>query len=72
MRLLVDLPEGEVKQLKELSRARKTSRTQLIRLAVIGFLAQNKPGLDDSFGLWKKRGEDGISYQRRLRAEWER
>ncbi|MDP9050676.1 MAG: ribbon-helix-helix domain-containing protein [Acidobacteriota bacterium] len=72
MRTLVDLPEDELRELNELSRARKTSRTQLIRLAVTGFLAQNRPGLEDSFGVWKKRREDGVAYQDKLRSEWER
>jgi metal-responsive CopG/Arc/MetJ family transcriptional regulator len=72
MRTLVDLPETDLKQLNELSRARKTSRTQLIRLAVTGFLTQNRAGVEDSFGLWKDRGEDGVAYQERMRGEWER
>jgi len=50
MRTLLDLPEADLKQLNELGRARKTSRTQLIRLAVTGFLTQNRPGVEDSFG----------------------
>jgi metal-responsive CopG/Arc/MetJ family transcriptional regulator len=72
MRTLVDLPETDLKQLNELSRTRKTSRTQLIRLAVTGFLTQNRAGVEDSFGLWKDRGEDGVAYQERMRGEWER
>ncbi|HWG18843.1 MAG TPA: ribbon-helix-helix protein, CopG family [Acidobacteriaceae bacterium] len=72
MRTLVDLPENDLEELNELSRARKTSRTQLIRLAVKGYLAENRPGLKESFGLWKDRGEDGLAYQERLRREWER
>src|SRR6266851_2709256 len=72
MRTLVDLPEGELERLNILSRTRKVSRAELIRQAVSGFLAQNKAGLEDSFGLWKKRGVDGVEYQERLRGEWER
>jgi metal-responsive CopG/Arc/MetJ family transcriptional regulator len=72
MRTLVDIPEGELDDLNALSRARKLSRAELIRQAVAGFLAQNKAGLEDSFGLWKKRGVDGVAYQERLRREWER
>ena len=72
MRTLVDLPDGELEQLNELSRARKTSRAHLIRLAVTGFLAQNRPGFDEAFGIWKDRPEDGVAYQERLRREWER
>ena len=38
MRTLVDLPETELEELTALSRARKTSRAELIRQAVAGFL----------------------------------
>jgi hypothetical protein len=72
MRTLVDLPEGELERLNVLSRARKVSRAELIRQAVAGFLAQNKAGLEVSFGLWKGRKVDGVEYQERLRGEWER
>ena len=72
MRTLVDLPEGELERLNVLSRTRKVSRAELIRQAVSGFLAQNKAGLEDSFGLWRQRGVDGVEYQERLRGEWER
>jgi metal-responsive CopG/Arc/MetJ family transcriptional regulator len=71
MRTLVDLPERELEQLTALSRSRKTSRAELIRQAVAGYLAQNKAGMEDSFGLWKARREDGVTYQDRLRKEWE-
>ena len=72
MRTLVDLPEGELEQLNVLSRARKVSRAELIRQAVAGYLEQNRTGLDESFGLWKKKTVDGVEYQERLRSEWER
>jgi metal-responsive CopG/Arc/MetJ family transcriptional regulator len=72
MRTLVDIPEGELEELNALSRSRKMSRAELIRQAVSGFLAQNKAGLESSFGLWKSRGVDGVKYQEKLRSEWER
>ena len=72
MRTLVDLPERELEQLTALSRSRKTSRAELIRQAVAGYLAQNKAGVEDSIGLWKDRGVDGLKYQETLREEWER
>ena len=72
MRTLVDLPEDELEELSALSRSRKVSRAELIRQAVSGFLAQNKAGLEDSFGLWKRRGVDGVEYQEKLRSEWGR
>lgn len=72
MRMLVDLPEGELERLNDLSRSRKVSRAELIRQAVAGFLAQNPVGLESSFGLWKQRNVDGVAYQQKLRDEWER
>ena len=72
MRTLVDLPEDELEELSALSRSRKVSRAELIRQAVSGFLAQNKAGMEDSFGLWKKKGVDGVEYQEKLRSEWGR
>jgi hypothetical protein len=71
MRTLVDLPEEALEQLTALSRSRKTSRAELIRQAVAGYLAQNRAGIEDSFGLWKSRGVDGLKYQEKLREEWE-
>jgi Ribbon-helix-helix protein, copG family len=72
MRMLVDLPDAELEQLNVLSKARRVSRAELIRQAVAGYLEQNKAGLEDSFGLWKKKAVDGVKYQERLRGEWER
>jgi metal-responsive CopG/Arc/MetJ family transcriptional regulator len=72
MRTLVDLPDAELEELTALSRSRKTSRAELIRQAVAEFLAQNRAGVDESFGLWKGRGVDGVEYQQKLRGEWER
>jgi Ribbon-helix-helix protein, copG family len=72
MRTLVDIPERELEELNALSQARKMSRAELIRQAVAGFLAENRTGLEDSFGIWKKRGVDGVKYQEKLRGEWER
>ena len=72
MRTLVDIPEDELEELNALSEARKVSRAELIRQAVAGFLAQNKAGLEESFGLWKDRAVDGVDYQSKLRSEWKR
>jgi hypothetical protein len=64
------LPDGKIEQLNALSRRRKLSRAELVRQAVCSFLALNKPGLEDSFGLWKGRDPDGVQYQESLRREW--
>ena len=72
MRTLVDIPEDELEELNLLSRSRKVSRAELIRQAVARFLAENRAGLQDSFGIWSRRGVDGVKYQEKLRGEWER
>jgi metal-responsive CopG/Arc/MetJ family transcriptional regulator len=71
MRTLVDIPEKELEGLNALSRSRNVSRAELIRQAVSGFLAENRAGVEESFGIWKRRGVDGLKYQERLRGEWE-
>jgi hypothetical protein len=72
MRALVDIPESDLEELNAMSQSRKVSRAELIREAIAGFLAQNRSGLEDSFGLWKKKGVDGVKYQEQLRSEWKR
>ena len=71
MRTLVDIPEDELEELTALSRSRRVSRAELIRQAVSGFLAENRAGLAESFGMWRRRGVDGVRYQERLRGEWD-
>jgi metal-responsive CopG/Arc/MetJ family transcriptional regulator len=71
MRILVDLPEKELKELSRLSKARKTSRAALIRDAVSTYLKAERPALkDEAFGLWGDRVIDGLEYQRKIRDEW--
>ena len=72
MRTLVDIPEDELEEFTSLSRSRKVPRPELIRQAVAGFLAENRAGIEDSFGIWKQRGVDGVEYQEKLRREWSR
>jgi len=72
MRTLVDIPEADLKKLNRLSKARKTSRAQLVRHAISDYLkAQKKDTLDEVFGMWKDRGIDGLEYQLKMRAEWD-
>ena len=71
MRTFVDIPETDLLRLDALAKTQKTSRARLIREAVHTYLVQNSPDpIETSFGLWRDRAEDGVSYQRRLRDEW--
>jgi hypothetical protein len=51
---------------------RHISRAEAVRLAVAGFIEHEDVADDGSaFGLWRDR-EDGLAYEARLRAEWDR
>lgn len=71
MRTLIDLDEALVRDLDDIGRAARRSRASLIREAVTEFLARNRRrDAEDAFGLWGKGKQDGLEYQRKLRAEW--
>jgi hypothetical protein len=81
MRALVDIPDRQLGDLSAICAARKLSRAEAIRQALDAFIAQNRPGRESAFGLWKGQAvflpddsdplpEDGLAYQERLRSEW--
>ena len=71
MRALVDIPEANLAQLNKLSKTRRTSRPELVRSAIAQYLQrQSGEGIDQAFGLWANRGEDGLAHQQRVRSEW--
>jgi metal-responsive CopG/Arc/MetJ family transcriptional regulator len=71
MRTIVELPEDQVRALSRLCRRDKISRAEAIRRAITQY-AQRRGGTDEgrAFGLWRRRGVDGLHYQRRLRRQW--
>lgn len=72
MRTIVELPEQQIKALKALSEQEGLSRAELVRRAVAEYLAHNQyQAGDTAFGLWRKRGQDSLTYQDQLRGEWE-
>ncbi len=72
MRTIVDLPDDQIEALKQLGRQQKLSRAALVRKAVEEYLRRHRPeGGDRAFGLWSRRGEDGLDYQARRRGEWD-
>ncbi len=75
MRTLVDIPEQDLESLNSISKSEKVSRAEVVRRAISNYLAQHKrkgSGIDEAFGLWAGKGEDGLAYQERIRSEWER
>ncbi|HEX3945850.1 MAG TPA: ribbon-helix-helix protein, CopG family [Rhizomicrobium sp.] len=71
MRILVEMTDGQLKELARVSAATKRSRAAIIRDAVASYLAVRKQNeADDAFGLWGDHEIDGVEYQQKLRAEW--
>ncbi len=71
MRTLVDIPDPDVAALDEVARRRREPRAKVIRTAVHEYLARHRAiEPSEAFGLWGGGAEDGVEYQRRVRAEW--
>jgi metal-responsive CopG/Arc/MetJ family transcriptional regulator len=71
MRVLVDIPDLQLKALDELGRERRVSRARVIREAVGEYLERqpSSASVAAAFGLWSTTG-DGLDTQRALREEW--
>jgi metal-responsive CopG/Arc/MetJ family transcriptional regulator len=75
MRTIVDLPKEQIDALDRLRKSERVSRTALIRRAIEAYLhAHERPTLQKlpGFGAWKGKSLDGLDYQEKIRAEWER
>lgn len=70
VRILVDLPERQVKDLAAIAAAEKSSRAEVIRKAVAAYIDLKKVSTASVFGIWKDRAVDGLAYQERARSEW--
>ena len=71
MRTLIDLGDGQIRALDELSKKEKRSRAALIRQAIDDYLRSRRNQQEsDAFGLWGKRKVDGLAYQEKVRGEW--
>ncbi|MEO6918649.1 MAG: ribbon-helix-helix protein, CopG family, partial [Collimonas sp.] len=55
MRTLVDIPDGLIKSLADISAAEKKSRAEIIREAIAEYLLKHKPATVGAFGLWSDR-----------------
>lgn len=71
MRILVDIPESDLKLVDQVSRRLEKSRAQFIRDAIATSLTPYRRKMDHSaFGLLAGRIEDGLGFQERMRTEW--
>lgn len=68
MRILVDIPDYQIKDLKIISKAERISRAEAIRRAITLYI--EKKNLEHvAFGLWKSHKVDGLEYQKRIRSD---
>lgn len=73
-RIVIDLDPDQKAWLDHQAALRGVAPAELVRRAIREFRAREesrpsfKQALARSAGIW--RGEDGLDYQRRLRAEW--
>ncbi len=76
MRILIDLPDDQLRALDTMAERKGWSRAQTVRQAVADLLQrdaeEDRAALMASFGAWKHRGMDGLAFQQSLRAEWDR
>ncbi|MCL2892819.1 ribbon-helix-helix domain-containing protein [Brenneria tiliae] len=71
-RIVIDLPEEDLRQLDNLKAIRRVARAEIIRQALAGYLENNRAdGNNNAFGLWKDQNIDGVDYENQLREEWE-
>ena len=76
-RTIVTISEEDKKWLGGYSKNQKQSLAQTIRLAIKEFRNRRKNNdfktvMEKAFGLWDGRHGDGVAYQRKSRAEWDR
>jgi metal-responsive CopG/Arc/MetJ family transcriptional regulator len=73
MRTIIDIPDTQVQTLKQLARKNKISRAEIVRQALVNYIAQHTKiatAYKKSFGIWKNRQLDSVDFQRKLRDEW--
>jgi metal-responsive CopG/Arc/MetJ family transcriptional regulator len=73
MRTIIDITTDQKKALDAVCTQRGVSRAQAVRDAVALYLRQfsMNQSEDEAFGAWRERGEDGSTYQHRVRKEWQ-
>jgi hypothetical protein len=75
-RILVDLPDGDIKWLDQLAQEQGKSRASILREAVSAYKdqprAEDTSWIDEGFGLWARHGIaiDPLKYEPQRRAEW--
>ena len=73
MRTIIDIPAHLIEEIDTLARQEKISRAEAVRRAMADYLAKRTLRRPDAgFGIWKNRNVDPLSYEDKLREEWDR
>jgi hypothetical protein len=73
MRIVVDIPEDQIRGLARICEREHLSRAEVIRRAITAYLRRDGAACDDpAFGLWRDRGQDDRDDEDTLRDEWRR
>jgi len=73
VRTIIELPQEQLDALESVCRRDGISRAEAIRRAIAHHVRDGRASTRDrAFGLWRGRRLDGVTYQRRLRREWDR
>jgi predicted transcriptional regulator len=71
MRILIDLPDAQIRALAALCEKVNQPRAAIIREAVAEYLDRHTAKTAEAaYGLWDTEAMDGLAYQERARAEW--
>ena len=71
-RIVIDLPEEDIKLLDAIKNIQKRPRAEIIRQAISGYLRDNRPDKTKNvFGIWQGQNGDGLNFQTVLREEWQ-
>jgi len=70
-RIVIDLPDEDLRLLDAIKGVQKKPRTEIIRTAISVYLKDNPAGETESaFGIWRLENGDGLVFQTNLREEW--
>ncbi|HSZ73886.1 MAG TPA: hypothetical protein VK779_03625 [Rhizomicrobium sp.] len=69
MKILIDIPETQFRELKRIANARKLSHASIVREAIAAYIFVRSQK-SSAFGSWDNRKIDGLEYQQKLRSEW--
>ncbi|MDX1958380.1 MAG: ribbon-helix-helix protein, CopG family [Leptospiraceae bacterium] len=71
MRTILEIPEEKIIVLDQISIDQKVSRAEIVRRAIDQYILDHSTARRGaSFGIWKHKKIDSLSYEKKLRNEW--